>query len=220
MEARGVEPVRMLQKPVAKPKSYGIGFWNMNTPSPHRIGYARVSTDDQHTEGQESKLHAAGCGRIFKEKESGGRWDRPALQELRAHLRPGDVVVVTKLDRLSRNLRDLLFLLEEFEAAGVGFECLDDKVETTSPAGRLMVQMIGAFAEFERALIRSRTSDGLTRAREEGRVGGRPSKMSKEQRAAALKMLKAGTSQAEVARIFGVGRSTVCRLAEGLAEVA
>jgi DNA invertase Pin-like site-specific DNA recombinase len=142
------------------------------------------------------------------------------LQELRAHLRSGDVVVVTKLDRLSRNLRDLLFLLEEIEAAGVGFECIDDKVETTSPAGRLMVQMIGAFAEFERALIRSRTSDGLKRAREEGRVGGRPSKLSKEQRAAALKMLKAGTSQAEVARIFGVGRSTVCRLAEGVADGA
>ncbi len=177
-----------------------------------KIGYARVSTQDQDTAAQVAKLQGAGCDRIYREKESGGRWDRPELQKMREQLRAGDVVVITKLDRLSRSLKDLLFMIEEFAAAGVAFECLDDKIETASPAGKLMMQMIGAFAEFERSLIRHRTREGLDRAKEQGRIGGRPGKMDTAQRAHAVEQLKGGASQAEVARLFKVDRATICRL--------
>lgn len=179
-----------------------------------KIGYARVSTQDQDTAAQVDKLKAAGCGRIFKEKESGGRWDRPELQSMREHLRAGDTVVITKLDRLSRSLKDLLFLLDEFAKAGVAFECIDDRIETTSPAGKLMLQMIGAFAEFERSLIKQRTGEGMARAKAEGRAGGRPSKMTPQQRAHAIEQLKAGVAQSDIARLLSVGRSTLCRLAK------
>ena len=182
-----------------------------------KIGYARVSTQDQDTAAQVEKLKAAGCERIFTEKESGGRWDRPELQAMRQQLRAGDVVVITKLDRLSRSLKDLLFMLEEFAAAGVAFECITDKIETTSPAGKLMLQMIGAFAEFERSLIRQRTREGLDRAKAEGRTGGRPGKLDPEQRAHALAQLRDGKAQSEVARLFKVNRATICRLAKELA---
>ncbi len=182
-----------------------------------KIGYARVSTKDQDTAAQVDKLKAAGCELLFTEKESGGRWDRPALNEMKSNQRAGDVVVVTKLDRLSRSLKDLLTLLDGFGKAGVGFECLDDKIETTSPAGKLMLQMIGAFAEFERSLICQRTGEGLARAREEGRIGGRKPKLSPDQRKHALALLREGKSQADVARLFTVDRATVCRLARELA---
>ena len=182
-----------------------------------KIGYARVSTKDQDTAGQVERLTAAGCERLFTEKESGGRWDRPALNEMKSNLRAGDVVVVTKLDRLSRSLIDLLTLLNGFGKGGVGFECLDDKIETTSPTGKLMLQMIGAFAEFERSLILQRTGEGLARARAEGRIGGRKPKLSPEQRKHALALLREGKSQSDVARLFTVDRATVCRLAKELA---
>jgi DNA invertase Pin-like site-specific DNA recombinase len=181
-----------------------------------RIGYARVSTQDQDSAAQVAKLTAAGCERIFTEKESGGRWERPELQKMLELLRAGDVVVVTKLDRLSRSLKDLLFTLERWAAAGVEFECLDDRIETASPAGKLMLQMIRAFAEFERSLIRQRTGEGMQRARAEGRVGGRKSKLSAGQRQHALAQLREGRSQSELARLFNVDRATICRLAREL----
>ncbi len=118
------------------------------------LGYARVSTDDQDTAAQVAALRAAGAGRIFTERASGGRWDRPELHRLLDQLRPGDVVAVWKLDRLSRSLRDLLHLMDRLEAAGAGFRSLTEAVDTTTPAGRMMVQMVGAFAEFERAMVR------------------------------------------------------------------
>lgn len=187
-----------------------------NTATPMKIGYARVSTSEQDTAAQVAKLTAAGCERIFTEKESGGRWDRPELQKMLDQLRPGDVVVITKLDRLSRSLKDLLFMLEKWNAAGVAFECLDDRIETASPAGKLMLQMIGAFAEFERSLIRQRTGEGLQRAREAGRIGGRKSKLTPQQREHALAQLREGKSQSEIAQLFSVDRATICRLAKEL----
>jgi DNA invertase Pin-like site-specific DNA recombinase len=203
----------LLQKSVAIHHSNATGFCNIKGSNAMKIGYARVSTQEQDTAGQVKKLKAAGCHRIFTEKESGGRWNRPQLQAMREHLRRGDTVVITKLDRLSRSLKDLLFLLDEFSQTGVAFECIDDHLETTSPAGKLMIQMIGAFAEFERSLIRQRTSEGLVRARAEGRIGGRPSKLTAEQKAHAFEQLKQGKSQAQVARVLKVDRATVCRLA-------
>ena len=116
------------------------------------IGYARVSTNEQDTATQVAALKAAGCERIFREKASGGRWDRPELHRLLDQLRKADVLVVWKLDRLSRSLRDVLTIMEHIAKAKAGFRSLSEAIDTTSPAGRMMMQMLGAFAEFERAL--------------------------------------------------------------------
>jgi DNA invertase Pin-like site-specific DNA recombinase len=145
------------------------------------IGYARVSTDDQNAAAQVQALEAVGCERIFTEKASGGRWDRPELQRLFEQLRKGDVVIVWKLDRLSRSLRDLLAIMERVEKAGAGFRSLTEAIDTTTPAGRMMMQMLGSFAEFEREMLRERTKAGLKAAREAGRIGGRRPKLKPEQ---------------------------------------
>src|SRR6187551_2304914 len=138
------------------------------------LGYARVSkADDQDTAAQVSALKAAGCTRIYEEKASGGRWDRPELHWVLDHLRAGDVLVVWKLDRLSRSLKDLLHILEKVEAAGADFRSLTEAIDTTGPAGRMLMQMLGSFAEFERAMVRERTRMGLKAAAARGRKGGR-----------------------------------------------
>ena len=129
------------------------------------IGYARVSTTDQDAAAQVRALEASGCETIFTEKASGGRWDRPELQRLLGHLRKGDVVVVWKLDRLSRSLKDVLTLMESIDTSQAGFRSLTEPVDTTTPAGRMMMQMVGAFAEFERAILKERTQAGLKVAR-------------------------------------------------------
>src|SRR6202451_3897412 len=127
-----------------------------------QIGYARVSTDDLDTAVQVAALKAAGCERIYREKASGGRWDRPELHRLLDQLRKGDVLVVWKLDRLSRSLRDVLTIIERVQEAKAGFRSLTEAMDTTTPAGRMMMQRIGSFAEFERAMLRERTRAGLT----------------------------------------------------------
>ena len=121
------------------------------------IGYARVSTNDQETAAQVAALKAAGCERIYREKASGGRWDRPELHRLLDQLREDDVLVVWKLDRLSRSLRDVLTIMERLTEGKAGFRSLTEAIDTTTPAGRMMMQMVGAFAEFERAMLRERT---------------------------------------------------------------
>jgi DNA invertase Pin-like site-specific DNA recombinase len=124
------------------------------------IGYARVSTDDQDTAAQASALKAAGCERIYKEKSSGGRWDRPELHRLLDQLRKGDVLVVWKLDRLSRSLRDVLTIMERLGEAGAGFRSLTEAIDTTTPAGRMMMQMVGAFADYaECAIMQSHSAE-------------------------------------------------------------
>ncbi|MCG5534311.1 recombinase family protein [Halorhodospira sp. 9621] len=139
------------------------------------IGYARVSREEQQDlAAQRDVLRQAGAERLFEEAASGGRWDRPELQRALEHLREGDVfVVVVKLDRLSRSLKDLLTLLERIESAGAGFRSLSEAIDTTTPAGRMMMQMIGSFAEYEREMIRERTRAGLEAARRRGRIGRR-----------------------------------------------
>jgi DNA invertase Pin-like site-specific DNA recombinase len=177
------------------------------------LGYARVSTNDQETATQVAALKTAGCERIFREKASGGRWDRPELHKLLDQLRKGDVLVVWKLDRLSRSLREVLTIMERLGESGAGFRSLTEAIDTTTPAGRMMMQMVGAFAEFERAMLRERTKAGLDAARQEGRVGGRRPKLSNQQRSEIQKMVTKGDkSAADAARLFKVHPATVSRL--------
>ena len=177
------------------------------------IGYARVSTQDQDSTAQIAALENAGCEIIFQEKASGGRWDRPELQRLMEQLRPNHVVVVWKLDRLSRSLKDLLILMERIDQAGAGFRSLTEAIDTTTPAGRMMMQIVGSFAEFEREMLRERTRIGLEAARKQGRTGGRRPKLKPEQAEEIFRMVNSGEkSAAEAARLFGVHPSTVSRL--------
>jgi DNA invertase Pin-like site-specific DNA recombinase len=177
------------------------------------IGYARVSTQDQDTAAQVAALKAAGCEEIYKEKASGGRWDRPKLQELLTHLRKGDVVVVWKLDRLSRSLRDVLTMMERIQDRQAGFRSLTEAIDTTTPAGRMMMQMVGSFAEFERAMLKERTLAGLSAARKQGRVGGRPLKLRPQQRQEIVRLVRKGRkTAADAARLFDVHPATISRL--------
>jgi DNA invertase Pin-like site-specific DNA recombinase len=177
------------------------------------IGYARVSTNDQETATQVAALKAAGCERIYREKASGGRWDRPELHRLLDQLREDDVLVVWKLDRLSRSLRDVLTIMERLTEAKAGFRSLTEAIDTTTPAGRMMMQMVGAFAEFERAMLRERTKAGLDSARREGRIGGRRPKLTPQQQSEIRKMVSKGRkTAADAARLFKVHPATVSRL--------
>jgi DNA invertase Pin-like site-specific DNA recombinase len=178
------------------------------------IGYARVSkSDDQDPAAQVRALKELGVERIFTETASGGRWDRPELHRALDQLRAGDVLVVWKLDRLSRSLKDLLLILERVQAAGAGFRSATEAIDTTVAAGRMLMQMLGAFAEFERAMVRERTRSGLLAAKAVGRVGGRKPKLTPTQRQEAVRLIRSGQkTAAEVARLFKVHPATVSRL--------
>src|SRR5580704_16000711 len=178
------------------------------------LGYARVSKgDDQSNALQAKALRAAGCRRIFEEAASGGRWDRPELQRMLDQLREGDTVVVWKLDRLSRSLKDVLHIMERIAKAGAGFRSITEAIDTTTPPGRMMMQMVGAFAEFERAMIRERTSAGLAAARAEGRIGGRRKKLDAAKRREIAESVVSGRkSGADMARLYGVSQPTVSRI--------
>jgi DNA invertase Pin-like site-specific DNA recombinase len=178
------------------------------------IGYARVSKgDDQSNKAQAQALAEAGCKRVFTEEASGGRWDRPELHRMLDQLRENDTVVVWKLDRLSRSLKDVLHIMERIEAAGAGFRSLTEAIDTTTSAGRMMMQIVGSFAEFERAMIRERTSAGLAQARSEGRIGGRRKKLNpKKRQEIAESVLSGRKSAAEMARLYEVSQPTVSRI--------
>ena len=142
------------------------------------IGYARVSTDDQDTRLQIDALKRAGCEKIYEERASGSRTDRPELAKALAHGRKGDMVVVWKLDRLGRSLPHLIDTVHDLEERKVGFRSLTDNIDTTTASGRMFFHMMGALAQFERDLIRERTNAGLKAARERGNIGGRPRKLT------------------------------------------
>ena len=184
------------------------------TTAPYLIGYARVSKgDEQSNAAQARSLDAAGCQRVFEEAASGGRWDRPILHDMLRQLRPGDTVVVWKLDRLTRSLKDLLHLIERIETAGAGFRSLTEAIDTTTPAGRMMMQMVGSFAEFERAMIRERTNAGLAQARAEGRVGGRRPKLTPAQQLDVVENVSSSRrSAAQMARLYNVSEPTISRI--------
>ncbi len=177
------------------------------------IGYERVSTKDQDTAAQITALEKAGCELIFQEKASGGRWDKPELHRLLGQLRNGDVLVVWKLDRLSRSLKDVLTLMEKIAQAGAGFRSLTEVIDTTSPGGRMMMQIVGTFAEFEREMLRKRTKRGLNAARKQGRVGGRRPKLKTHQQQEIVHLVNSGQkTAADAARLFNVHPATVSRL--------
>ena len=158
-------------------------------------------------------LKTSGCELIFRDNASGGRWDRPELHKLLSQLRKGDVLVVWTLDRLSRSLRDVLTIMERVQERHAGFRSLKEAVDTTTPAGRMMMQMVGAFAEFERAMLKERTKAGLDAARKEGRIGGRPPKLKPHQQQEIMTLVKQGKkTAADAARLFGVHPATVSRL--------
>lgn len=178
------------------------------------LGYARVSkSETQDTAAQVRALREVGCKKIFEESASGGRWDRPELQRLLDQLRAGDTLVVCRLDRLSRSLKDLLTILERLNAAGAQFRSLTEAVDTAGPAGRMLMQMLGAFAEFEREMIRERTRAGLREARTRGRLPGRKSKVTAAQQHEIVEAVLSGRrTAAEMARLFKLHRATVSRL--------
>lgn len=178
------------------------------------FGYARVSTPDQQLHLQTDALQAYGCAEVVQEKVSAGK-ERPALQRLLPQLRPGDTLVVWKLDRLGRSLKDLVTLVTGFQQQGVQFVSLQDHLDTTTAQGRLMFNLFASLAEFERDLIRERTHAGLTAARARGRQGGRPKGLSKEAlskaQAAKTLYLQRDKTVAEIGQLLSVGRATVYR---------
>ena len=150
-----------------------FGRWTgRSSRSMVRPNHERHNRHQQDTRAQVKALKEAGCKRIFEESASGGRWDRPELHRALDQLREGDILVVWKLDRLSRSLKDLLHILEKIAEADAGFRSLTEHIDTATPAGRMLLQMLGAFAEFERSMVRERTRMGLQVARERGRIGG------------------------------------------------
>lgn len=177
------------------------------------LGYARVSTDDQELANQRAELTAAGCSRLFAEKITGTRRDRPELARLLDHLRPGDVVTVTRLDRLARSTRDLLDIAEQIQAAGAGLRSLAEPwADTTSPAGRMVLTVFAGIAEFERSLIIDRTRSGRQAAKAKGVKFGPPPTLTPEQIAHARALVdQEGRTVKEAAALLGVHRSTLYR---------
>lgn len=176
------------------------------------VGYARVSSNDQNPQLQLDALTAAGCEKVFEEKASGAQRDRPQLIATLEFMRSGDTLVVWKLDRLARSMKQLIETVERLEAAGVGFRSITEAIDTTTPGGKLVFHIFGALAEFERGIIRERTQAGLKAARDRGRVGGRPPALSSQDLAAARAMLLDPEITMEaVASRLGVAPSTLYR---------
>ena len=177
------------------------------------LGYARVSTIDQNLYAQTDALTAAGAERIFADRISGTKRERPELATMLDQLRDGDVVIVTKYDRLARSLKDLLETVEAIGERGAGFRSLAEDIDTTSPAGRLVFHVFASIAQFERERISERTREGLASARKRGRIGGRPPALSPVQKDEVRRMRdeeQRGVS--EIARLFKVSERTVRRV--------
>lgn len=176
------------------------------------IGYARVSTEDQNLALQLQALEQAGCQRVFQEKLSGANRQRPELARMLEQLREGDAVVIWKLDRLARSTRDLLEIADTIAKVGAGLKSLSEPwADTTSPAGRMVLTVFAGIAEFERELIRERTGAGRTAAMSRGVRFGRPAILGTDQATLAKRLLEEGKSAKEVAKTFGVNRSTIYR---------
>lgn len=177
-----------------------------------KIGYARVSTQDQNLDRQLDNLRAAGCERIFNEKMTGTKSDRPELKTMLLTLRSGDVLVIDSFSRLSRSTKDLLELVEKLTGMGVHLVSLKENLDTTTATGKLMLTMLSALSQFERDLIAERTVDGLKAARARGRCGGRPRSGTDKDRKQAYDLYKANImSLRDIAERFGISLSTLNR---------
>ena len=186
----------------------------------HLLGYARVSTAEQNASLQLDELSAAGCWRIWTDSASGSLERRPQLDEVLEALRPGDTLVVWRLDRLGRSLRHLIEVVTALDERGVGFRSLREAIDTTTAGGRLVFHLFGALAQFEREIIRDRTIAGLTAARARGRNGGRPAKLSAEQRAMARRLYEERQHTVEeIGRLLGVSRTSIYRALAAQADV-
>jgi DNA invertase Pin-like site-specific DNA recombinase len=176
------------------------------------IGYARVSTDAQHTALQDDALRKAGCQRVFTEHVTGRKLDRPELEALFRYVRSGDVVVVWRLDRLGRSVKDLIAIADRFSKCGVQFRSLCEAIDTTTPSGSLVFHVLAAMAQFERDLASDRTKAGLAAARARGRRGGRPTVMTPAKLVAAQELYAGGRlTLGQIATQLGVGRSTLVK---------
>ncbi len=175
------------------------------------LGYARVSTEDQQLTLQTQALKKCGCKKIFSDKASGARTDRPGLKDALSHLRPGDTLVVWKLDRLGRSVKGLVDFVGELEHQKVHFRSITDSIDTSTPAGRFFFHVMASLAQMERELTVERTRAGLEAARKLGRVGGRKRLMSEKKMAAARKLLAEGTPPRDVAHAVGVSVPTLYR---------
>jgi DNA invertase Pin-like site-specific DNA recombinase len=181
------------------------------------IGYARVSTDDQKLNLQQDALHTAGCEKIFEDYLSGARATRPGLTSALEMARSGDTLVVWRLDRLGRSLKDLIQLTETLKQRSIGLQSLQESIDTTTSSGQLIFHLFGALAEFERNLIRERTNAGLTAARARGRLGGRPKALDPNKRQLAVKLYNDRQhSIDEICQMMGISKPTLYNyVAEG-----
>ena len=177
-----------------------------------KLGYARVSTTDQDLAIQRTRLHEAGCEKLFEEKISGARKKRPVLERLLSELRADDVVVVTRLDRLARSTSELLRIAETIEETNAGLQSIAEPwADTTTPAGRMVLTVFGGIAAFERSLIAARTEEGRRAAQARGVPFGRPPKLRPDQRTLARNLIEEGKSVSDVARTFNVHVATIYR---------
>ena len=182
------------------------------------IGYARVSTDDQTLDLQRDALQGAGCERIFEDTASGAA-ERPGLRDALKQLRAGDTLIVCRLDRLGRSLKDLIARAETLRVQGVGLRSLKEAIDTDSGSGRLIFHIFGALAEFERALIRERTQAGLQAARARGRQGGRRKRLDTPQRAHAVELYRSRRHTVkEICVLMGISRATLYAYVEEFAD--
>lgn len=185
------------------------------------FGYARVSSSEQDTTLQLDALTRAGVDRIFQEHRPGAGVHRPELERLLEQLRPGDLVTVYKIDRLARSLSDLLHLLARIEAHGAAFRSLTEPIDTSTPAGRMLMQLLGAFAEFERGMIRERSIAGQRAAMERGKHCGRPAALSHTEGKRAAQLLAEGKATLSgLARLYGVHLSSIKRAVKRAAAAA
>ena len=177
-----------------------------------KVGYARVSTNEQDTHLQIDALKAIGCELIYQEKQSGAKKDRTELQQCLKSLREDDILIVWKLDRLGRSLQHLIEVVSDLEERKIGFQSLTENIDTTSPTGKLIFHIFGSLAEFERGLIRERVKAGLEAAKKRGKKFGRPDALDDKAKEMALAMFNGGALKIDIARHFGVTRQTVYSL--------
>jgi len=179
------------------------------------VGYARVSTDDQNLDLQRDALNQAGCNQIFEDQLSGAKAERPGLQKALQYARAGDNLVVWRLDRLSRSLKDLIEMVALLEGKGIGLKSLQEAIDTQTSGGKLIFHIFGALAEFERNLIRERTQAGLQAARARGRKGGRPKALDKNKQALAVKLYdEKKHSVDQVCQMMGISKPTLYKYIE------